>query len=250
MRGYKMMESDMTCRGFQYEIGKEYFLEDELEICKNGFHFCENPFDCLEYYNNINGNKRLFLVEVFGEVITKDDKSVTNKIKIVEEIKDVEKFFDENINKYKFDWDIFLKLQKLSESFIEKYIDNVNWRHISIYQKLSEDFIEKHCDEVNWNCISRYQTLSEEFIEKYIDKVDWFYISIYQKLSEEFIEKYKDKVNWHNISIYQKLSEEFIEKYIDKVDWDRILEYQTLSKKFIIKHNIISWLKKIIKKGY
>ena len=41
MNGYKMMESDMTCKGFQYEIGKEYYLEDELRICRNGFHFCE-----------------------------------------------------------------------------------------------------------------------------------------------------------------------------------------------------------------
>ena len=46
-----MMESDMTCKGFQYELGKEYILEGELEICKGGFHFCQNPFDCLEYYD-------------------------------------------------------------------------------------------------------------------------------------------------------------------------------------------------------
>ena len=44
MIGYKMMEFDMTCRGFQYEIGKEYTLEGILEICENGFHFYQNPF--------------------------------------------------------------------------------------------------------------------------------------------------------------------------------------------------------------
>ena len=103
MVGYKFMESDMTCLGFQYEIGKEYSLKRELEICKNGFHFCENPFNCLEYYDNIEGDKRLFLVEALGEVIIEEDKSVTNKIKIVEEIKDIEKFFDENINNFKVD---------------------------------------------------------------------------------------------------------------------------------------------------
>ena len=83
MRGYKLMESDMTCRGFQYEVGEEYFLNSKLEICENGFHFCENPFDCLGYYNNIEGDKRLFLVEALGKVIIDEDKSVTNKIKIV-----------------------------------------------------------------------------------------------------------------------------------------------------------------------
>ena len=121
MIGYKMMESDMTCNGFQYEIGKEYILDGVLQICKNGFHFCKNPFDCLKYYNNIKGDKRLFLVEVTGDVITEGDKSVTNKIKIIKEIHNIEKFFDENVDNFK-----------------------VNWHNISQYQKLSEEFIEKH----------------------------------------------------------------------------------------------------------
>src|SRR5574343_191278 len=131
MRGYKMMNSDMSCRGFRYKVGKEYILEDELKICKNGFHFCENPFDCLGYYDNIKGNKRLFLVEALGEVINKDNKYVTNKIKIIEEIKDIEKFFDDYINQNgcikKYYWYYISKNQKLSEAFIEKYSDKVNW---------------------------------------------------------------------------------------------------------------------------
>ena len=216
MRGYKMMESDMTCLGFQYEIGKEYSLEGKLEICENGFHFCENPFDCLEYYDNIEGDKRLFLVEALGEVITEGDKTVTNKIKILEEIKDIEKFFDENMNNFKVDRFWISKKQKLSEDFIKKYSDKVYWYNISIYQKLSEEFIDKHINKVNWYLISEYQKLSESFIEKHNNKVDWYRISEYQKLSEEFIEKYIDKVEWDYIFQYQKLSKEFRQKHKDK----------------------------------
>jgi hypothetical protein len=216
MKGYKFMESDMTCRGFQYEIGKEYSLDGKLGICKNGFHFCENPFDCLEYYNNIEGDKRLFLVEALDEVITEDDKSVTNKIKIVEEIKDIEKFFDENIKNFEVDWDCISQFQKLSEEFIKKYNNKVYWIYISIYQKLSESFIERNIDNVIWRYISEYQKLSESFIEKYSDKVNWDRISEYQTLSEELIEKHINKVDWWYISKFQKLSESFIEKYSDK----------------------------------
>src|SRR5574344_2119519 len=201
MKGYKFMESDMTCNGFQYEVRKEYTLEEELQICRNGFHFCKNPFDCLFYYNNIKSDKRLFLVEALGEVITEGDKSVTNKIKIIEEIKDIEKFFDDYVGK---------------SDNISKY----NWCYISKYQILSESFIEKHKDKVDWGYISINQKLSEEFIEKYIDKIYWYRISQNQKLSEEFIEKHIDKVDWNNISTYQILSEKFIEKYIDNVDWN------------------------------
>ena len=55
----------------------------------------------------------------------------------------------------------------LSEEFIEKFQDKVNWILISDYQVLSEEFIEKFQDRVNWENISTYQTLSEEFIEKF-----------------------------------------------------------------------------------
>ena len=236
MRGYKFMESDMSCRGFQYEIGKEYSLKGELEICENGFHFCENPFDCLGYYNNIKGDKRLFLVEALGEVITGDNKSVTNEIKILEEITDIEKFFDENVDNFEVDWDDISYYQKLSEEFIEKYVDKIEWWYISRYQKLSESFIEKHIDKVDWVCISISQKLSEVFIEKHIDKINWRYISQCQTLSESFIEKHDDKVNWWYISKYQKLSESFIEKYIDKVYWCGILVGQELSEEFRQKH--------------
>ena len=170
MRGYKMMESDMTCKGFQYEVGEEYFLENKLQICENGFHFCENPFNCLEYYSNIKGDKRLFLVEATGKVITEGNKSVTNKIKIIEEIHNIKKFFDENINNFVVDWRYISKNQKLSEEFIEKYIDKVNWDCISINQKLSEEFIEKYIDKVNWHYISQFEKVSESFIKKHSDK--------------------------------------------------------------------------------
>ena len=236
MIGYKLMESDMTCKGFQYKVDEEYFLEDKLVICKNGFHFCENPFDCLKYYDNIEGDKRLFLVEVLGKVITEDDKSVTNKIKIVEEIHNIEKFFEENINNFVVDWYRISKFQKLSEELIEKLFDKVDWYYISKYQTLSESFIEKYCDKVNWCYISINQTLSEEFIDKYIDKVYWCFISKYQTLSEEFIEKHYDKVDWYNISRYQKLSESFIEKHGDMVSWNGIFQWQKLSEEFRQKH--------------
>ena len=40
----------MTCRGFQYEEGKEYET-DNAKVCNCGFHACEYPLDCLSYYN-------------------------------------------------------------------------------------------------------------------------------------------------------------------------------------------------------
>lgn len=49
MKAYKGFNKDMTCRGFQYEEGKTYET-DKAELCKEGFHACENPLDCFNYY--------------------------------------------------------------------------------------------------------------------------------------------------------------------------------------------------------
>lgn len=46
---YKGFHEDMTCRGFQYEVGKHY-EEDKAELCVTGFHACEYPLDCMNYY--------------------------------------------------------------------------------------------------------------------------------------------------------------------------------------------------------
>ena len=50
MKAYKGFNRDMTCRGFQFEEGKTY-EEDRAELCEAGFHACENPMDCMGYYN-------------------------------------------------------------------------------------------------------------------------------------------------------------------------------------------------------
>ena len=82
---YKGMNKDMTCLGFQYEVGKEYET-DKAEACKCGFHACEYPLDVFNYYPP--AGSRFFEVEQSGEVRKNDDDSkvASTKIKIGAEL--------------------------------------------------------------------------------------------------------------------------------------------------------------------
>ena len=82
MKAYKGFNEDMTCRGFQYEEGKEYEHEGEVEVCESGFHACEHPLDVFVYYPP--SSSVYHEVDVDGAVSKDGDdtKVVAKKIKI------------------------------------------------------------------------------------------------------------------------------------------------------------------------
>ena len=86
VKGYKGFDKNLECRYFQYEIGKEYETE-RAELCREGFHFCENPHDVLRYYSAGDGN-RFAVVEASGVSDEKgdDSKRVSKRISVKAEI--------------------------------------------------------------------------------------------------------------------------------------------------------------------
>ena len=84
MKCYKGFDKDLKCRGFQYEIGKEY-EENAADICHKGFRACENPMDVFGYYNP--ADSRYCEVDLdTNEQTGEDSKRVGKKIKIETEI--------------------------------------------------------------------------------------------------------------------------------------------------------------------
>ena len=84
MKCYKGFDKDLKCRGFQYEIGKEY-EENTADICHKDFHACENPMDVFGYYNP--ADSRYCEVDLdTNEQTVEDSKRVGKKIKIETEI--------------------------------------------------------------------------------------------------------------------------------------------------------------------
>jgi hypothetical protein len=84
---YKGFDKNMQCRGFQYEVGKEYEMDGEIKCCNRGFHACKSPIEVWDYYDLINS--RFAEVEQSGKIDEeeKSTKVCSSHIKIKAELK-------------------------------------------------------------------------------------------------------------------------------------------------------------------
>jgi hypothetical protein len=85
----KGFNHDMTCRGFQFEIGKEYSVTGKVEPCSNGFQACPidtvDPLRVFGFY--VPGQSRYCVVDQSGEIVPHgDDKAASSTIFIRREI--------------------------------------------------------------------------------------------------------------------------------------------------------------------
>ena len=86
---YKGFDKGLKCRGFQFEVGKEYSESGDIKCCRNGFHCCENPFDVLDFYSFIDDNcclNRFCEVEGNGKEDSDGKKRCYEKLTIKAEI--------------------------------------------------------------------------------------------------------------------------------------------------------------------
>ena len=87
IKSYKAFEKNMQCRGFQYEVGKEYEMDGEIECCNRGFHACKSPMEVWNYYDMLNS--RFAEVEQSGKIDEEENstKVCSSRIKIKAELK-------------------------------------------------------------------------------------------------------------------------------------------------------------------
>ena len=84
IKGFKGFDKDLKCRGFQYEVGKEYTQDGVICCCSSGFHFCEDPLSVFEYYRP--SDSRYCEVEGDGKTNREDNKVAVSHIHIGKEI--------------------------------------------------------------------------------------------------------------------------------------------------------------------
>lgn len=64
VKGFKGTDKDMRCQDYQYELGKQFDLDEDVEpvVCSKGFHFCKSLENVFRHYK-IGGGHRFFEVE-------------------------------------------------------------------------------------------------------------------------------------------------------------------------------------------
>ena len=157
---------NFKCKNQEYKVGKTY-TSDKMKMCKHGIHFCQDMKDVLYYYN-FNENFILLEIEVLGNVETDNDKSVTDKIKVLRVVPFEEYTFKNNLPVLEYD----KKGNKISETYRSGY--KTTWEYDDNGNKISETYPsgDKYTWEYddNGNKISETHPSKEKFTWEYDEK--------------------------------------------------------------------------------
>jgi hypothetical protein len=81
---WKGFSKELSCNGYQFEIGKSYAHEGTVKACASGFHACTNPFDVWSYYP-LGDDNRFCRVQLSGKTDThKGDSKIAAETIFIE----------------------------------------------------------------------------------------------------------------------------------------------------------------------
>lgn len=116
----------------------------------------------------------------------------------------------------------------LSDDFLSKYKEDINWNRMILYISTQSDSFDKHTkvieDKDLWSVISA-NDLSTEFIRQWKDKLDWSYLSMVKCFTDEEKSEFSDYIL---TPVQKEISEEFINtddfKFTDKMSEEELEE--------------------------
>jgi hypothetical protein len=121
----------------------------------------------------------------------------------------------------------------LSDEFINKYKENINWDRMILYISTQSNSFDNHTkvieDKNLWSVISA-NDLSIDFIRQWKDKLDWSYLSMVKCFTDEEKEEFidyiltpvqkempGDLINTDDLKVTDKMSEEELEELIYEI---------------------------------
>lgn len=174
--GTNYKNSDDVKLYYDIEENKEYpewfLLKYGEELCPLKLSYLNNLPDSVldkfkddfDWHNYLNKNKISkeqiikYIDYLQPEYLMSQDKLTDNEVK----------YFSKYFDSFRF-WTFMFMVSELSELFIEKNVplNKMNWLKLISNQKLSESFIEKYINYFDYEDILAYQNVSENFKNKY-----------------------------------------------------------------------------------
>ena len=121
----------------------------------------------------------------------------------------------------------------LSDEFITKYKENINWDRMILYISTQSDSFDKHTNVIEdkdlWSIISA-NDLSIDFIRQWKDKLNWSYLSMVKCFTDEEKLEFSDYmltpvqkeipeefINTDDLKFSDKMSDEELENLIEEI---------------------------------
>ena len=85
MLGYKGFHKGLRCMGYQYKMGLN--VTEKAKAVAYGFHYAENPLDCLSYYPDM-ASSEYYIVDGTGDIDEdgKDSKIACTELTILKKL--------------------------------------------------------------------------------------------------------------------------------------------------------------------
>lgn len=144
----------------------------------------------------------------------------------------------------------FIKVDKLSQKFIKKFLDkldpidvlqhnlddelinlalkNINWSAIKSPFRLPNKIVINHNDKFDWDVISEFLIFDMGTLREICEKLNWDLVSK-RKLTHQFIKIAYLRLNWKLVCQYSTLTDYSIRLFQQYIHWDVISEHQKLS---------------------
>lgn len=152
-------------------------------------------------------------------------------------------------NKQYLDWPSVWWKQKLSETFIVNNLEDVKWENLSSNRNINfyDTFLLKYIKMINWVnflnthkvSISVLTSVSEYIIScntDYSKEEFWVVVSSTQTLNFDYINRYSYYLDMSLVCRNMHLPESLLEQNYNKIDKDVLVETQILSIDFLERH--------------
>lgn len=170
MKGYKAFDSNLKCRGYQFNTSDTFVHEGDVILCEAGFHFCTELQDVVKYYSS--SDMKVYEIEADG-IITQSEndcsKRACSQIKLIREISLDELKNSINSSASAYWWARYIGDREYMKQFITKSKLAYTWAIVIGDKEHMKQFVT----ESKWAYWWAYYIGDKEYMKQFVTESKW-----------------------------------------------------------------------------